>query len=1118
MGSWRTPVRRVLANELRAYRQFVNSRLRLRIGSPDAHNHYAAYTFLLLSMATGIRPVRQPFETFDDFCEETGVFYLQDKDTGGTESPRYVVGADFGIKQLDYYRSYLSRLIMHLEDEGQCHYIEGALNGDAPFLFTLDDDRSVPAPLVPKRVSEILGQRLPMDLYATRHLLRTELVDRGVHDDVVQAFMGHGEMGREPFARYSALSMKDLQFASRKIDEMAIHASAKRNEVSIADSNGENDGSAPAIEPLRYAPLDADRVPLGRDVPVVHRHVAQRDRKRKARLADTVIQRESAEEWVANKINEARDDADRLSDRNEASDWEAEMMEALEKEFPNDKAWRTARELLPKELERLNRERGTAIPIQAAPRYPPRPAPMHNLQTFRAQQSVQHAASRFWRFINDRGRIAELRDEDTVPLVLFSAACFGGLAEPRALFAFGQALRTRSVTLNTLWLPDRPRICWLNLQFETNRSNNLLVDRKPMCMRRFFVDGMTLILLMHYFKRDVPVSKAYRNQNAVVSDIGKSLSRLCGEKLITETKTLNGFCRGAISVTESLPGVELPHYIVEYAAGIIDSVSLPEEYFLAYLGKRSFPGAHPGKTVRLESRSVHGYEPGIDPELDRHIREIRDLFSGLKGVIANRRRAHIVGKLKSLISQTTSENARLLAEYFLHLLERPKRPVQPMTPARYSNWISLAWLLEFEGIDLKSLDEEEWFDKYEAIVEQAAPLARADLACRLMDFHRYLSRHHKLKSVPTDLAGLYRRVRLVRARVVSETQFAGFVGELDKFVEDPEDRACIRWLFTLCFRLGVRIGEASRVRFRDIEKSDHPLIFFRANRFGNTKTRSPHQLRLDRFLTGTEQAEFGEWLTDRGVTNVTEIGELPLFAPAGKPNEVWDTRSLASLFTTVMYEVAGIHYSPHACRHSLASRLLWLAEDEVPPDGNPFDDKSLKRLKDTVFTTAPRCRDRIWHLSAVFNHADPGTTLGSYVHFLDWMLHRKVSANERQIDVDAFFELTALNREEARFSGLKSGKSVRIENAFSLIYPSRKDRFNEIRFRRRSKEAHQRASPPMSQLSIMDRFRYVQPVLQDLEDGMDADEVALRYGQEPNWVRDVNRAASALADVRTARG
>ena len=174
--------------------------------------------------------------------------------------------------------------------------------------------------------------------------------------------------------------------------------------------------------------------------------------------------------------------------------------------------------------------------------------------------------------------------------MLFSAACFGGLAEPRALFAFGQALRTRSVTLNTLWLPDRPRICWLNLQFETNRSNNLLVDRKPMCMRRFFVDGMTLILLMHYFKRDVPVPKAYRSQNAVVSDIRKSLSRLCGEKLIAETKTLNGFCRGAISVTESLPGVELPHYIVEYAAGIIDSVSLPEEYFLAYLGKRSFSG------------------------------------------------------------------------------------------------------------------------------------------------------------------------------------------------------------------------------------------------------------------------------------------------------------------------------------------------------------------------------------------------------------------------------------------------------------------------------------------------------------------------------------------------
>ena len=1109
VGSWRTPVREVLATELSAYRRFVDRRLRRRMGSPQAHNHYAAYTYLLLSMATGIRPVRQPFETFDDFCEQTGVYYLQDKDIGGTESPRYVIVADFGVRQLEFYRSYLSRLVMHLEDEDQCRYVEAALNGNAPFLFTLEDCKSLPAPLSPKRVSEVLGERLPIDLYSTRHLLRTELIDRGVGDDVVQAFMGHGEMGQEPFARYSALSMKDLQFVSRKTDEMAR---------SLVNPKGENDEAVPAIEPLRYAPLNANRVPLGRRIPTVYNHVPQRDFKQQVRLADTVFQQKSAERWVNEKMVEARKDAKALGDPNQATAWEKEMMDALEKAFPNDKAWRAARELLPKELERLNREMGTAIPIRAAPRYPPQPRPMHDLQTFQAHRSVQRAASAFSSFINNRARIAEMRDRDVVPLVLFSAACFGGLAEPRALFAFGQMLRSGSVTLNSLRLPDRQRICWLNLQFATNRSNNLLVDRKPVCLRRFFVDGMTLILLMHHFERDVPASKPYRARNALVVDIRNSLRRLCGEDLIPGTMTLNRFCRGAIGVAESLPGVELPHYIVEYATGLIDSVSLPEDYFLAYLGKRSFPGGRPGKTVRLESRKPHGHEAGMDPELDGHIRAIRDLFAGLRGVIANRRRAHVVSKLRSHISESTSENARLLAEYFLHLLERSKRPVQPMTPARYSNWISKAWLLEFEGIDLKSLDEEEWFDKYEAIVEQAAPHARADLACRLMDFHRYLSEHHGLKPVPTDLAGLYRRVRLVRARAISETQFAAFIAGLGAFVDDPEDRACLRWLFTLCFRLGARIGEASQVRFRDIERTGDPMIFFRANRFGNTKTRSPHQLRLHRFLTDSEKAAFRTWRTDRRVTDITENDELPLFSPAGKPDEVWDTRSLASLFTTVMYEVAGIHYSPHACRHSFASRLLWLAEDEMPPDGNPFDDKALKRLKSAVFTAAPRCRDRIWHLSAVFNHADPGTTLGSYVHFLDWMLYRKISASEREIDIDAFFELTAMNQEEKRLKRLKQRSGARVEDALSLVYPSRKARFNSIRFRRRTKEARYGALPPMSQTSVMDRFRYVQPVLRDLEDEIHSDDVAARYGQEASWVRDLHRAAATLADVRTARG
>ena len=91
-----------------------------------------------------------------------------------------------------------------------------------------------------------------------------------------------------------------------------------------------------------------------------------------------------------------------------------------------------------------------------------------------------------------------------------------------------------------------------------------------------------------------------------------------------------------------------------------------------------------------------------------------------------------------------------------------------------------------------------------------------------------------------------------------------------------------------------------------------------------------------------------------------------------------------------MRAATGLHYSPHDCRHSLASKLICLAEDETAPGDTPLPAKEAQQLKKAVFTAAPNCRDRIWYLSSVFNHQDPGITLQSYIHFCDLLLHRKL--------------------------------------------------------------------------------------------------------------------------------
>ena len=166
--------------------------------------------------------MRQPFETFSDYCCETNTYFIRDKDAPGTPSPRFVPVASFATKQLSDYRSHLQWLKTQIlgSNDKQIKYINAALGDIAPYLFTFNENED-PEPLTPSSIETVLEHISPLDLNWPRHLLRTELTDCNVHDDVIQAFMGHGEMGQEPFAHYSATTMADLNDVSNTIEELA---------------------------------------------------------------------------------------------------------------------------------------------------------------------------------------------------------------------------------------------------------------------------------------------------------------------------------------------------------------------------------------------------------------------------------------------------------------------------------------------------------------------------------------------------------------------------------------------------------------------------------------------------------------------------------------------------------------------------------------------------------------------------------------------------------------------------------------------------------------------------------------------------------------------------------
>ena len=231
IGSRRTPTTEWVQGLFRSRRRLL---IRQRRSAPFdiAHNSYALYTYLVLAVATALRPVRQPFETVRDYCPASRTYFIQDKDAGGVPSPRFVPLAPVAVKQLQFYLDYLDDVDRSLVGHGKLGtYVKAACSGQVPYLFAIQPTEPTPrpvqwgnvtpTPLTPTRVAELLGPNLTLNLNWNRHFLRTQLAARGVPDRILAAFMGHGQLEQRAFTRFSATTIPDLQSVAVDIERLA---------------------------------------------------------------------------------------------------------------------------------------------------------------------------------------------------------------------------------------------------------------------------------------------------------------------------------------------------------------------------------------------------------------------------------------------------------------------------------------------------------------------------------------------------------------------------------------------------------------------------------------------------------------------------------------------------------------------------------------------------------------------------------------------------------------------------------------------------------------------------------------------------------------------------------
>lgn len=159
----------------------------------EVHNAMTAYVIRQIQWMTGIRAVRDPIE-LPLYAARSGFLGVIDKDSNDEYGARVVWLIEPVQQQIETYLQYV---------DSATRSIFGEVNREAAFRFIGE------GPAILQVNQRRLEQHLPDYPFAAnshRHYLRTRLREKEVDGGVVDAWMGHGGIGAEPYARHSAMS------------------------------------------------------------------------------------------------------------------------------------------------------------------------------------------------------------------------------------------------------------------------------------------------------------------------------------------------------------------------------------------------------------------------------------------------------------------------------------------------------------------------------------------------------------------------------------------------------------------------------------------------------------------------------------------------------------------------------------------------------------------------------------------------------------------------------------------------------------------------------------------------------------------------------------------------
>lgn len=166
---------------------------------------YLFYTFLLLTISTGTRAIKRPVSLYLEWQAASepkkGLLSgLWDKETMFFDKSRLINVLPTLAQQFKNYRLHIEFLMRQL---GKVMNWKSSARPDQ--LLITFDDKLRPGRLSPTWIEEQFNIHLGVSVPAnfSRAFLRTELLERGIHAELVDAYLGHASEGESPFSKLS---------------------------------------------------------------------------------------------------------------------------------------------------------------------------------------------------------------------------------------------------------------------------------------------------------------------------------------------------------------------------------------------------------------------------------------------------------------------------------------------------------------------------------------------------------------------------------------------------------------------------------------------------------------------------------------------------------------------------------------------------------------------------------------------------------------------------------------------------------------------------------------------------------------------------------------------------